>query len=34
MLRDQVSNDVFAKAMGFSFRISTQAFPRAKETPR
>lgn len=34
MSRNQVSNDVFAKTMGFSFRVSVQAFPRAKETPR
>lgn len=34
MLHYRVSHDVFAKTMGFSFCISTQAFRRAKETPR
>jgi len=28
-----LTNYLFAKAIGFSFHISTQAFPRDKETP-
>lgn len=34
MLNSQVNNDVFAKAVGFSSPVSTQAFPRVEETPR